>query len=244
MTIATYTLNTPPNACSQIQEIMESGSGIFQTQKFASDALSFIAELGQTVGRPFEKWNAASDIFLNGALGVTIPYAISSTIDCGKTAVSLANRGVSLAWREVLEFGQQVAVSVQMTSYSVHLFTQKSICGVAGAKFCGTLGDIFGAMDDGIDAVLAGERLYDLNSRQVENLSGEAKVYLEESKRLHCLKLVKAVIATVVGIFGLLGLAFGSTLVSPLALLAMATASSGLAIINRVYKDNMTYKIT
>jgi hypothetical protein len=223
---------------------MESGSGIFQTQKFASDALSLIAEIARTAGRPFEKWNTASEIFLNGALGVTIPYAISSTIDCGKKAVSLANRGVSLAWREGLEFGQQIAVSVQMTSYSVHLFTQKSICGAAGAKFCGTLGDIFGSIDDSLDAVMAGEHLYDLSSKQVENLSDAAKVYLSESKKLHFMKLVKAVMATAVGVFGLLGLAFGSTLVSPLVLLAMATASSGLAIINRTYKDNMTYKIT
>ncbi len=244
MTTATYTINTPPDACSQLQGIMESGSGIFQTQKFASDACSLIAEIAQRAGQPFEKWNAASEIFLNGALGITIPYAVSSTIDFGKTALSLVNRGVSLGWREGLEFGQKAAVSAQMTSYSAFLFTQKSICGMAGAKFCGTLGDLFGVLDDGIDAILAGDTLYDLNSREVQHLSEAAKVYLDESKKLHLMKLAKAVMATVVGVFGLLSLAFGLTLASPLALLAMATASSALAIINRVYKDNMTYQIT
>jgi hypothetical protein len=243
MTTVAYTINTPPNACSQLQEIMDSGSGIFQTQKFAGDVLDLIAKSARIIGHPFEQWEAASGIFHNGALGITIPYAISSTIDCGKTAVSLVNRGVCLTWREGAEFVQQIAVSVQMLSYSAYLFTQKSICGVAGAKFCGVVGDVFGAMDDGLDAILAGEHLYDLNSKQVEHLSDAAKVYLGESKKLHFLKLVKAVIATAVGVFELLALALGGALLSPVALLAMATMSSGLAIINRVYKDNMTYKI-
>ena len=236
MTIATYTVNTAPNACTQLQEMMETGSGIFQTQKFASDALSLMAELAKNAGRPFEHLHTAAGAFLTGALGITIPYAISSTIECGKTALSLANRNVSIAWREGLEFAQQVAVSTQMISYSALIFTQKAICGVAG--------DVFAACDDTLDAMIEGDHLYDLNSKQVENLSDAAKVHLSESKTLHFLKLVKAVMASAVGIFGLLSLAYGFIFVSPLTLLAMATASSGLSIINRVYKDNMTYQIT
>jgi len=233
MTTAIYAKNHPLSAADQAREIFESGTGIYRTQKFASDFLSLVAEVARIGGRSFEKLQEASNVLNMGALGVIIPTAVSSTIELVQTTSDLAKKHFACSMQEGLDFVQKISVSGQMIAYSAQLFTQRFSFGV--------LGDVFSAVDDGVDAVLAGDQLYELSSAQEKTLPKPARVYLDESKRLHCIKLAKAVFAVVVGIFGLLSLIQGVSLLPAIALLSMSVASSALALIARVYQSNMTY---
>lgn len=233
MAAAIYAKNQPPSAADQAREIFESGTGIYRTQKLASDFLSFVEEVARIGGRSLEKLQEASNVLNVGALGVIIPTAVSSTIELVQTTSDLAKKHFACSLQEGMDFVQKIAVSGQMLAYSAQLFTQRHSFGV--------LGDVFSMVDDTVDVLSAGDQLYELSSAQENALPKPARVYLDESKKLHCIKLAKAVFACAVGIFGLLSLLQGVSLLPVVVLLGLSVASSALALIARVYKSNMTY---
>jgi len=230
--MTTLVINKRTTTCDQIKEMAQSDFGVFYIQKCASDWLNLTAESARMMGKPSDSLKGAAQVFLQGAVGVTIPLAISSTIELGQAASALSKRTTPLTSRERCDFLQKMATSAQMVFHSACAFTKNALCGV--------IGDMWGAAEDICDAVSNGEHVYSLNQKQVQNLSSDARVYLDESKKLHSMKLIKAIIAATAGILGLLSLVFGP-LVPAIALLTMITASSSLSIINRLYKMNMTY---
>lgn len=233
MAAAIYLRNQPPSAADQALEILKSDTGIYRTQKLASDFLSLVEEIGRISGRSLEKLQHASNVLSAGALGVIIPTAVSSTIELVQTTADLAKKHFACTRQEGLDFVQKISVSGQMIAYSAQMFTQRHSFGV--------LGDIFSLVDDTADVLQAGDQLCELSSAQEKALPKPARVYRGESKRLYCIKLAKAVFAVAVGIFGLLSLLPGTALLPAVILLGMSVASSALALIARVYQTNMTY---
>ena len=233
MAVAIYAKNQPPSAADQAKEILKSDTGIYRTQKLAGDFLSFVEEVARISGRSLEKLQEASNVLNVGALGVIIPTAVSSTIELVQTTSDLAKKRFSCSLQEGLDFVQKISVSGQMIAYSAQLFTQRHSFGV--------LGDMFSMVDDTVDVLSEGDQLCELSSAQEKTLPKPARVYLDESRRLHCIKLAKAVFAVVVGIFGLLSLFPGGSLLPAVVLLGMSVASSALALIARVYQTNMTF---
>jgi hypothetical protein len=233
MATAIYAKNQPPSAAEQAKEIFESGTGIYRTQKLASDFLSFVAEIARISGRSLEKLQEASNVLNVGALGVIIPTAVSSTIELMQTTSDLAKKQFACTRQEGLDFVQKISVSGQMLAYSAQLFTQRHGFGV--------LGDICSMVDDTADVLQAGDQLCELSSAQEKTLPKAARVYLDESRKLHCIKLAKAVFAVAVGIFGLLSLLPEIALLPAVVLLGMSVASSALALIARIYQTNMTF---
>lgn len=232
-TQAIFRKNTPPNNWDLTKEFLGSRDGVFRAQKLASEALSLGAEAASLAGHSLPQWNHAATVFNNGALGVTIPFAVGSTIDVGQDAVKYAKRGKALSWDEGVDFVQKAAVSLEMIAYSAFLFTQRSVCALAG--------DLFAAVEDGLDVVIEKDYLRGLNG--LEEKSSVGKTYISEHKKYRTLKMAKAVMAVAVGILGLLGVFFGSPVVPAIAILALSVGSSALAIFNRWYKENMTYNL-
>jgi len=222
----------PSIICSRVQEILESSSGVYQLQKFGSDATALIAESFRRMGKSHETWQTASTVLSNGAAGIFIPSAIASTIDAGQMAAELRAKKEPITWEEKVEFFQKGMVSAQMMAYSAFLFTQK-----AAFQFGG---DICSAFDDGSDAVLMGKKLHGITQDQRALSSVKANAVVDETRKLYCLKVARAVIAAVVGVLGL----FASTLVSPLTLLVMAVASSGLSLVARWHQMSLDRMLT
>jgi hypothetical protein len=284
-----YTKNTPPNIWEQATEYLSSRDGVYRTQRLASDTLSLVSESATLAGHSLPRWSDAATVLNTGALGVIIPFAVGSTIDAGQDALKYAKRGKALSWGEGVDFIQKAAVSAEMIAYSAALFTKRSVCNLAG--------DVFAAVEDGLDIVLERDAFHAFQeavqptplqststqaapvlespnccpTRVKESLeagkpfvcgtplamelsraeaklqeaekSSIAKVYFDEFKKLHYLKLAKAVTAFAVGIFGLLGLFYGAPVIPSILLLAMSVVSSSLSIFNRWYKQNMTYNL-
>jgi len=225
--------NTPPSNWDLTKEFLASRDGVFRTQKLASEALSLVAESASLAGHSLPQWDHAAAVFNNGALGVTIPFAVGSTIDVGQDAVMYAKRGKALSWYEGVDFVQKAAVSLEMIAYSAFLFTQRSVCSLAG--------DLFAAVEDGLDVVIERDSLRGFNALGEQPPVG--KTYISEQKKYRTLKLAKAVMAVAVGVLGLLGAFLGSPVVPSIAILILSVGSSALAIFNRWYKENMTYNL-
>ncbi len=232
-TQAIFRKNTPLSNWDLAKDFLASRDGVFRTQKLAGDTFSLVAESASLAGHSLPGWNHAATVFNNGALGITIPFAVGSTIDAGQDAVKYAKRGTRLSWDEGVEFVQKAAVSLEMIAYSAFLFTQRSVCALAG--------DLFAAVEDGLDVVIERDYLRGLNGLEEESSIG--KTYISEHKKHRTLKLAKAVMAVAVGVLGLLGAFMGAPVVPAVVLLTLSVVVSALAIFNRWYKENMTYNL-
>src|SRR4051812_32383107 len=97
-TQAVYQTNTPPSFAEQSKVYLETGQGIYRAQKLIGDTFSLAAEIAEQYGRSPPAWNHAATVLNTGALGVTIPFAVSKTIELGQDAVKYAKRGSALSW--------------------------------------------------------------------------------------------------------------------------------------------------
>lgn len=230
-TAAIYTPNVPMSFLTQTKEMMESGSGIFVTQKFASEVFGLLDEMRKTMGYAGERCKEVSDIFMKGATGITIPYAVTSTIDAGQTTAALAKKNFSCTRGEGLEWIQKIVVSIQMLAYSCCMFTQTG-------QF---VGDLFSAGEDTLDVAIHGDRLGGISNKKIEEFPKEAQIYFNESKKYYWIKLAKAVLAATAGILGIMGCMLGYALVPAILLLSISVTASALEIFSRYYKMNMTF---
>jgi hypothetical protein len=234
-TTVSIATNQPMSFLSQTKEMMESGSGIFITQKFAAEAFGLIEQILKQLGHCGERCKEISDIFFKGAIGITIPYAVTSTIDAGQTTVDLAKKNFSCTRGVGLEWAQKISVSIQMLAYSACLFTQKAVYQFTG--------DFFNFVEDSLDVAIMGDRLCDVSNQKIETLPKDMQTYLHESKKLYWIKLAKAVLAATAGVLGVLGCVLGYALVPAILLLSISVTGSALEIFSRYYKMNMSYKL-
>lgn len=237
MAAVAYVRNTPPMGCGEeVVNLIKGEKGIYITQKLAHECVELIVESARLRGSSLEHWKPIAEVLKNGAAGITIPYAVSSTIEAcqamGEVSLKIEN-GESF-FEEALACLQKIATSVQMTALSVFLFTEKAACEAVSS--------VFGAVDDVLDVVISGKDLKGLTERQIENLTKEAKIYVEESKNLVCIKLAKAVFSATVGVLEVLALAWGVTVAPVITILSLSVMSSALEIFDRCYEMHMTYQ--
>lgn len=216
---------------TQIKDYFER-EGAFRAQRFASDILALGAELRAQNGKPLGKLQRFSDIFKAGAVGLTIPQAVTSTISAGQAATTLM--GANLSRGVILDVFQKVSESICMLSSSAFLFTGSALAKVGG--------DVFGACADAGDVAIAADRLYSLCDVSSEKkISTQAKDAIAEEKTLFYMKLAKAVAAAAAGVFGLLGFILGAPLVPSITLLVLSVVSSAFSIAHYFYDKNRIY---